>query len=67
VNSPFPEAFMKILHVIIVIFLFDQIKIEYLRNATYTLFIWSLFGVILATYNIIKKDSREPGNLNSKN
>ncbi|MDZ7859560.1 MAG: O-antigen ligase family protein [Candidatus Krumholzibacteriota bacterium] len=61
-RSPFPEAFMKILHVVIVIFLFDQIKIEYLRNSTYTFFIWSLFGIIVATYNIIQKNRKEREN-----
>jgi O-antigen ligase len=59
VNSSFPEALMKIFHVIIVIFLFDQIKIEYLRNEIYTFFVWSLFGMIIATYNIIKKNRME--------
>jgi hypothetical protein len=56
VTSPFPEALMKILHVIIVIFLFDQIKIEYLRNRIYTFFVWSLFALIVITYNVIKKN-----------
>ncbi len=47
---------MQILHVILVIFLFDQIKIEYLRNRIYTFFVWSLFAVIVITYNVIKKN-----------
>ena len=59
VTSPFPEALMKILHVLIVIFLFDQIKIEYLRNSKYTYFIWFFFGLIIATHNIINKQKRE--------
>lgn len=59
VTSPFPEALMKILHVVLLIFLFDQIKIEYLRNSKYTYFIWFLFGLIVATHNIIMKQGRE--------
>lgn len=59
VSSPFPEALMKILHVMLVIFLFDQIKIEYLRNRTYTFFIWSFFAIIVITYNVIKKNREE--------
>ena len=55
VSSPFPEAFMKIMHVVLIIFLFDQIKIEYLRNSMYTYFIWFMFGLIIATHNIIIK------------
>jgi hypothetical protein len=58
-TSPFPEALMKILHVVLFIFLFDQIKIEYLRNAKYTYFIWFFFGLIIATHNIIMKQRRE--------
>jgi hypothetical protein len=58
-TSPFPEALMKILHVVLLIFLFDQIKIEYLRNSKYTYFIWFLFGLIVATHNVIMKQRRE--------
>ena len=58
VTSTFPEALMKILHIVLLIFLFDQIKIEYLRNSKYTYFIWFLFGLIIATHNIINKQKR---------
>ena len=58
-TSPFPEALMKIMHVVLIVFLFDQIKIEYLRNVKYTYFIWFFFGLIIATYNIIEKQKRE--------
>lgn len=61
--SPFPEAFMKVLHVCLVMFLLDQIKIEYLRNDIYVYFIWFFFGLIAATRNIILK--RERGQLAS--
>lgn len=57
--SPFPEAFMKIMHVVFIIFLLDQIKIEYLRNNKYTYFIWFFFGLIIATHNIIVKQRSE--------
>ena len=59
VHSPFPEAFMKVLHVCLVMFLIDQIKIEYLRNDIYVYFIWFFFGLIAATRNIIIKSERE--------
>ncbi len=55
VKSPFPVAFMKILHVCLVMFLVDQIKIEYIRNNTYSYFIWIFFALIGATRNIILK------------
>lgn len=59
VTSPFPEALMKILHVMIIIFLFDQIKIEYLRNFKYIYFIWFMFGLVIATHNVIIKQRAE--------
>jgi hypothetical protein len=59
INSSFPEALMKILHVMVVTFMVDQIKIEYLRNTKYTYFIWLMFGLVIATYNIIQKQKAE--------
>ena len=58
-TSPFPEALMKMMHVVLIIFLFDQIKIEYLRNVKYTYFVWFFFGLIIATHNIIIRQRRE--------
>ncbi len=59
VNSPFAEAFMKVLHVCFVMFCIDQIKIEYIRNEKYVFFIWLFFGMIIATSNIIGKNRDE--------
>jgi hypothetical protein len=53
VRSPFPEAFMKVLHVSFVIFAIDQIKIDYQRNNLYMYFVWFFFGMIAATRNVI--------------
>ena len=66
-TSSFPEALMKVMHVMVVIFLFDQIKIEYLRNGKYTYFIWFFFGLIIATHNIIikQRSEREKADLHS--
>jgi hypothetical protein len=58
-TSSFPEGLMKIMHVIIVIFLFDQIKIEYLRNSIYTYYIFFLFALVISTYNIMQKQKRK--------
>jgi len=65
-DSPLPEAFMKIMHVVLIIFLFDQIKIEFMRNNMYIYYIWFLLGIIIATHNIILKrkaaaSGAEPG------
>lgn len=59
VDSPFEVGFMKILHVCLVIFTIDQIKIEYLRNDIYGYFIWLVFGLIAASANVITKARRE--------
>jgi O-antigen ligase len=59
VSSPFPQALLKMLHVCLVMFILDQIKVEYLRNNIYTYFVWLLFGLIAAAYNIIQQNSRE--------
>jgi hypothetical protein len=56
-HDSFPEALMKPLHVALVIFIIDQIKIDYLRNDIYMYFVWLLFGLIAATRNVIR--SRE--------
>lgn len=58
-ESSYPLALMKIFHVVILIFMLDQIKIEYLRNKIYTFFIWALFALVISTYNIIMKERKE--------
>jgi hypothetical protein len=57
-RSPFPEALMKVLHVSLVIFIIDQIKIDYLRNDIYMYFVWFFFGLIAATRNVIASGVR---------
>lgn len=59
-RSSFSESFLKVLHVILIMFLFDQIKIEYLRNVTYLYFVWLFFGLIAATKNIVEAKKKEP-------
>ena len=58
IRSPLPLAFMKALHVSLVIFIVDQIKIDYLRNEIYEYFIWLFFAMIAATAAIIRNESR---------
>ena len=61
VSSPFPEALMKVLHVCLVMFIIDQVKIEYLRNINYVYFVWLIFGLIAATRNVILDKDRGTG------
>jgi O-antigen ligase len=58
-SSPFPQALLKMLHVCLVMFILDQMKVEYLRNNIYTYFVWLLFGLIAATHSIIQQNARE--------
>jgi len=50
---------MKVLHVCFVMFVIDQIKIEYLRNDKYVFFVWIFFGLIVATYNVIRDKEKK--------
>ena len=59
VSAPLPQAFMKILNVWLVMFIIDQIKIEYLRNNIYVYYVWIFFALIPATRNAILKMERE--------
>lgn len=59
INDTFPVAFLKVLHVCLVMFMIDQLKIEYLRNEKYVFFIWLLFAMIAATSNVVRKQERE--------
>jgi hypothetical protein len=59
INSPFPYAFMKVLHVWLFMFMFDQLKIDYLRNNIYIYYVWLFFALIPATRNVILKMERE--------
>lgn len=62
-DPSFVRALMLILHIDLVIFIIDEFKIDYLRNDTYVYFVWFLFGVIAATYNVIRSESRNASRL----
>jgi hypothetical protein len=57
-SSPLPQAFLKVLHVCLIMFLIDQIKVEYLRNNIYTYFVWLLFGLTAANYSIMQERAK---------
>jgi O-antigen ligase len=62
-DPSFSRALMLVLHIDLVIFMIDEIKIDYLRNNIYIYFIWFLFGAIAATYNVVQTESREAARL----
>ena len=39
----------------LLVFLVDEIKIDYLRNDTYMYFPWILMGLVAANYRIIRE------------
>jgi len=61
-EASYPRSLMTALHVMLLVFLVDQIKIDYLRNQTYQYFPWLLMGLIVATYRIIR--AQEEGGAN---
>jgi len=54
----FSRSFMLALHVMLLVFLVDELKIDYLRNPIYMYFPWMLLGLIAATHRIIQRQER---------
>jgi len=46
------------MRVLLFMFLIDQLKIDYLRNGTYSYFVWFLFGLILAVGNVARREAQ---------
>lgn len=44
--------------VMLVMFMADQVKIEYLRNERYSFFIWFFFGLVVAVSNAAQKEAQ---------
>jgi len=58
-EDSYPRSLMVALNVMLLVFLVDQIKIDYLRNDTYQYFPWLLMGLIAATRRIILDQEEE--------
>jgi O-antigen ligase len=54
-HGGFAQSFLIIGHVQLVVFMVDQIKIEYLRNQIYPLQVWLMFSLIVAAYQISRR------------
>ncbi|HVP14683.1 MAG TPA: hypothetical protein VMS88_04005, partial [Terriglobales bacterium] len=59
-RSRFSEGYLLIGHVQLVVFIVDEIKIEYLRNPNYGFQIWFMFALIVAAYQISRHEAAEP-------
>jgi O-antigen ligase len=51
------RAFLLVANVQLVVFIIDQIKIEYLRNPTYQFEIWVMFAILVAAQRLATADA----------
>ena len=54
-DGSYPRALMLTLSVMMVVFLVDQTKIDYLRNPIYQYYPWMIMGLIAATHRILRQ------------
>lgn len=54
-HGGFAQSFLIIGHVQLLVFIVDQIKIEYLRNPIYSFQVWVMFSLIVAAYQISRR------------
>lgn len=60
-SANYPRSLLLVWHIVLTIFMIDQLKIEYLRNQHYQFFPWIVFGLMVATLNVIgKQESGTP-------
>jgi len=52
VKGPYLQSYMIIAHVQMIVFMVDQIKIEYLRNTIYQFQVWLTFALLVAAHQI---------------
>lgn len=58
-HPSYPRAAMTMLYICLIMFMIDQIKIDYIRNSTYTYFVWIFFGLIAAATRICEHEQKE--------
>ena len=58
-NDPsYAEAYLLVANAQIVLFIIDQVKIEYLRNMVYQYQVWLLFAMVVAAAQIAMRQRR---------
>jgi O-antigen ligase len=60
-RASYPASLMLVLHVMMLVFLVDQIKIDYLRNPSYKYFPWIMMGLVVATLRIMEAQGKAAG------
>jgi O-antigen ligase len=53
-STNYPRSLLLVWHIVLTVFLIDQLKIEYLRNQHYQFFPWIIFGLMVATLNVVR-------------
>jgi len=51
-NPSTARAFLPVAHTMFVVFLIDEIKIDYVRNPIYQFEVWIMFAMLVATYQV---------------
>jgi O-antigen ligase len=57
-SGTYIETATVLIRVLLFVFMLDQVKIDYLRNGTYSFFAWFLFGLVLAVSNVARAEAR---------
>jgi O-antigen ligase len=55
-SGTYVEGASVLMRVMLLMFMVDQLKIDYLRNGTYSFFVWFLFGLILAVHQVARRE-----------
>jgi O-antigen ligase len=57
-HGDYPSAFLLVARMQMLVFVVDQIKIEYLRNPVYQFQVWIMFAMIVAAHLIVRDSAR---------
>jgi O-antigen ligase len=55
-GTSYARAFLVVANTQLLVFIVDQLKIDYARNAIYTTVVWLMFANIVAAYQIVRRE-----------
>jgi O-antigen ligase len=56
-SGTYIEGATLAVRVMLIVFMVDQIKIDYLRNERYSFFVWFLFGLVTAVSHVARREA----------
>jgi O-antigen ligase len=59
-TADYPAGLLFAWHISLVVFVIDQLKIEYLRSQYYQFWPWIVFGMTVATWNVVRGRGPQP-------